>query len=314
MKLGVKIFTGLMCVVSMLAGACLSAQEPYVTETDMLTWFDSTLPADTYVGVHAERRDDATGLWTPATQVYQPFKSVVEPALHQIYWRKDAINYDFYGELFTYDDENIYLLSETFPKWPGDPDWDTRYDRFRLFVNRANDPLDYGVGRIVAPRTITADWRISQHFNTYLVNSMEECNTRTADLFQDNFYDNDVFITVERPFNTVYDGELAGWEADEEFKTFDEAVIINQQMANNVGRERFIFARKGETYYGLVRWDGAKYVGGEWEITSRATGLKLRTKAPEFVFDGFYQRARESIDIAPFTGDRNAVRHMDGFE
>lgn len=278
------------------------AGEPFVTETDMVAWFNSTLPADTCVGVHAETWDEASHTWKPKTTCYQPFKSMAVPALREIFWRKDNLRCDFYGELFTYDDDYIYLHAETFPRWPPpfEAKWEVRYDRFRLFVNRAAEPLDYRRGRIVAPRRIAPTWRISQHFNTYLIDSMTECNTRSGHLWQNNFYDNAVFLTVERPFSTVFDGECSGWKADETFTRFDEAVVINQHMENDAGRERFFFARRGDTFYGIVRWDSSACVNGTWKVANRTTGLKLLNWAPACRFAGFDRRAREDAFVPPF--------------
>src|SRR5262245_31503026 len=57
--------------------------------SDMLTWMNSQLPADTYVAVHAENRELGATQWTKVTDVYQPFRTSVDTTLHQVYWRKD---------------------------------------------------------------------------------------------------------------------------------------------------------------------------------------------------------------------------------
>jgi hypothetical protein len=258
--------------------------------SDMLTWMNSQLPADTYVAVHAEHRELGATQWTKVTDVYQPFRTNVDTTLRQVYWRKDDPSHDFYGEIFNYDVNTIELRMETTPNLSGiDPPgtWDVRPDKFRLFVwANSADHRPYGHGRPIAPRTITSSWSQASLFDTFACNSWSDFQSGACPLYQHNAHD-DTSLEIIAPFSTVYDGEMEDprWHATDEYKTFDEAVAVIQVMNHGVARERFIFARKGSAYYGIVRWDYAVPVSGTdgrvsgWFITDRTTGLRSITDA-----------------------------------
>lgn len=97
-------------------------------------------------------------------------------------------------------------------------------------------------------------------------------------------------------YSTVFDGEHpdTAWQANQEFKSFDEVLVSNQEMNGTAGRERFFFGYRGEKFYGVIRWDNSLWVDGQWKVTERAVGLKLESN-PAFSFDGI--RARGAMLI-----------------
>jgi len=272
---------------------------------DTLKWLDSMLPANTYIGTHAESWDKENQKWVSNVEVYQLFKSMVYKPWNVAFWRKDAVQ-NFYGEMFTFDRDKLRLHSETFPpKTPIDPEdqtiWDDRIERARIFVEDRNgkDDYDFSKGRIMATMDGSDRSEFNSYIDTFMVSSFEELNqTPLPRKYQENVKDH-VFITREKPFSNIYDGEMEGYEAEEEFKEFDEAFIINQHMNDEIFRERFIFARKGDMYYGVVRWDEAFPVDGKWEISARTVGLRRINQHAPFKFDGFFERVRNEDRIAP---------------
>src|SRR5512145_1003678 len=68
------------------------------TET-MLDWFDSELASGEYVAMHAERKTN--GNWVSADIITKPFKTMVDYKRHLAFWRKDANEDAYYGEMFT---------------------------------------------------------------------------------------------------------------------------------------------------------------------------------------------------------------------
>ena len=279
-------------------------REYFGPEQKMLAFMNSTLDEDIYIGVNSQTRETIDDPWEP-NWTYQPFKSRVNSLWRQVYWRKDQPP-DYYGELFTYDDDVIMLHAESFPKKtyldpPEQPEWDQRPDRLRLFIQ--DDEPDWSRGRVFAPVDGSTNWHHEGYIDTYMVNSYDEINNKTAQLYQNHFYDSSVFIMIETyPFSTVFDGEADGWPAGVDFQTFDEVLIIHQEMYGDVGRERFFFARKGETYYGMVRWDNSITVNGQWHVVQRTTGLTLLQNG-NFSFEGFYDRSRNDNWIADADGD-----------
>jgi hypothetical protein len=257
--------------------------------SDMLSWMNSQLPEHTYVAVHSEYRNLGDTQWSQNTYTYQPFRTSVDTTLRQVYWRKDDPANNFYGEIFNYDANTIQLRMETAPYLEGhDPvgTWVVQPDKFRLFVsgNSANN-RPYGQGRIIAPRTITSSWSQSSRIDTFACDHWSDFQSGNCQVYQTNAHD-DVSLEIIAPFSTVYDGEMEGWTATDEYKNFDEAVVVNQVMNNGAARERFIFARKGSAYYGIVRWDGSVPAGGGldgrisgWVVTGRAVGLRSVTDA-----------------------------------
>ena len=186
------------------------------------------------------------------------------------------------------------MHTETFPPptpldSPDGPEWHDRPDRLRLFVDALHN--DWRVGRVLAPVRYAPDWSWTATVNTYLANSFEEITEGTAPRYQTGVRDYTT-MTIQAPFSTVYDGTAEGWTPDPEFTEFDEALIINQHMNGNAARERFIFARVGDTYFGIVRWDESYLVDGEWEVRARTIGLRRVTQSEPFSFAGMYARAR----------------------
>lgn len=265
---------------------------------DLLTFLDCQLPANEYVSTHYEKRDANDAPWRSGNGKAQIFRTMVNYPWRQVYWRKDDPDNDhsYYGEIFTFDDETFYLHTETCPPRtsvePADGRWDARPDRFRVFV-RSGSP-SWAVGRPLAPIDASTTWRYQGHMNTYICNSFEEYVKQTAQLFQDKFYDNNVFLERYGPFSTVFDGDCEGWPASDEFKHFDEVIVINQCMANDVSRERFFIGRKGATHYGIVRWDNSLMRDGQWQVIERCVGLE-RGRTPDgraLSFEGMRERAR----------------------
>lgn len=267
---------------------------------DMMKWFDSMLPEDTYVAVNFEHRDNDQLPWVDQTGVYQPFKSRADRLWKKMYWRKDDMA-DFYGELFSYDNNVVRLHTETFPPKtpvdpPGQPNWDARWDRVRVFV-QTTDP-DWSLGRTIAPTNASTTWTYNGSLNTFIANNLTQLNTCTAPQYQWGVQDS-VSISRVAPFNAVFDGVCTGWPADSTFQSFDEAICINQCMNSNAARERFWFARKGGTYYGIVRWDNSVMQNGNWVVIDRTVGLTTQTNAA-MSFAGFETRVLQDHWIAPF--------------
>jgi hypothetical protein len=275
----------------------------------MLKWMDSMLAEDKYVAVHVDDYNSVEECWEPVTQVYQPFKSRVNKLWKQVYWRKDQLVGSFKGELFTYDNDNVRLHTETFPVFR-EEEWDCRIDKVRLFVEDSSGggSMDWSQGRVIAPVDANTEWEYSSYVDTFEVLSWSNLNDQNAVIYQNNV-DDYVTITVQSPWNNVYDGEADGWSADVEFTNFDEAILINQYMNGSTLRERFIFARKGDFYFGIVRWDTASKIGDQWHISRRAVGLKTKQDI-DFGFDGFYERSRRDNWIA-FYGDSNYNGFLD---
>ncbi len=271
------------------------------TETDLPTWMHCTLPENEYIGVHAETRKNAEAPWRSVVGHLQPFRSMTNRAWQQVYFRKDDPS-DYYGEFFTYDDAFVRLHTETFPPPthldPEDgPDWHDRPDRLRLFVDTKDN--DWKLGRVIGPTRLVQHWEYRATVNTYLADTFAAITERTAPRYQTGVRDH-VTITFAAPFSTVYDGVAEDWPADPEFTTFDEAVIVNQHMNDNAARERFIFARKGAVFYGIVRWDESYLVDGNWEVRARTTALRRIKQDTPFSFDGMIERARK-LDMVPST-------------
>lgn len=310
----------------------------------MLDWFQSTLPLNKYIGMHAEHYDIETKKWVSGCPNMQPFKSIVFKPWNVAFFRKDAIEFDFYGELFTYDFTTLRLHTETMPpraeyENESQPAWDPRPDRVRVFVQTSNgydnwftdktivydwEPTslarfktgnskwkfwseqnvgdNWAIGRAIAPVNGDVDWNFHGTLNTYMANNYDHLSNGTAPLIQLSINDH-VTVTKIKNFNTVYDGICEGWEPDPEFVNFDEAFAINQHMNNNSGRERFIFARKGNKHYGIVRWDNAIMIDGKWVIVDRATGLREMDADDGFTFNGMYERVMNDKWISPLELD-----------
>lgn len=289
-------------------------------QLDVLVWMDSQLRADQYVGVHAQHRPLGESTWTASTSVYQPFKTMVNREAKQIYWRKDSIDlsHDYYGELFTYDADYIYLRSETFPVMPDrEVDvWDERIDRFRVFDNSGNNVL----GRVIAPRTVEHDWDYSQTVDTYMcgvstadddyvpLNGFMQVNEKSCPLYQRGVQDTSVTVSIVNGFDLLEDGPLPvgtptslpkGTSDGGEIRFFEQVLIIEQVMFDSA-RERFIFGYAGGKYYGIIRWDSSVRNSGEWTVTDRTVGLRIiNVNAGSFGFHGMIRRGYSDQNIIP---------------
>lgn len=232
--------------------------------------------------------------WKSLTEVYQPFKTIVDRVKGFAYWRKDDPA-DFYGELFTFDQNSIYLRSETFPIFEGfDSVWDARIDKFRLFALDSAQAKPGGKGRLISNRKVDLTWQHSQTFNTYACYDFQSYQNQSCRLFQNGFQDSKVFIQKFTSFSTVFDGENpdAKWAAVDEFKNFDEVIVWNQEMANGQARERFFFGKKNGQYYGIIRWDNSVKdpSNNSFRVIHRTVGLKTLSN-PNFSFKGMENRA-----------------------
>lgn len=285
--------------------------------TDVLTWMHSQLPATRYIGVDAEVKSG--GVWSSKTSTYQPFKTSVNFDAKQAYWRKDAVDlsHTWYGELFSYDANYIYLHSETFPVMPPHSYiWDERIDRFRLFKN-ANSP---STGRVIAPRTVTAGWSYSQTVNTYMcgvsgvssaysqVDGFQQVNAGSCPGYQTGVSDTAVTATIVNNYDVLEGGAVAsnaptsapaGSTDVASIRFFEKALIIEQVMFNSA-RERFIFGYNQGTYYGIVRWDNSTGYPGNWTVTERTIGLRVLAKSSgNFDFAGMIKRGQWDRTLRP---------------
>ena len=304
-----------------------------------LDWFSSTLPTDNYVGMHAESYDFAKKQWVSACPTIQPFKSFAFKPWNVAFWRKDdmADYYGelFTYDLTTLRLHTETMPSRFAHEMDIHPSWDARPDRVRVFVQTSNgyqnwltdrtvvynwDPTglvrlktgnaqpnfgveqnageNWAIGRAIGPVDGSTDWQFRGTLNSYIADTFDQLSSGTAPLIQLCISDY-VTITKIKNFNCVYDGEADGWKADTGFRRFDEAFVINQHMNDNAGRERFIFARNGNNYFGLVRWDSSEMRGGKWVPNARAMGLKLMTAEKGFSFSGMYDRVKNDKWIQP---------------
>ena len=294
-----RIRTWMTLALTALAVALCGAPHTLAQEIrgDMLSFMDCELPTEQYVWTHFEKRQTAEEPWQSGNAKPQCFRSMVNYTGRQIYWRKDnpSPQATYYGEIFTFDAKTIYLHAETFPPRTSvevnDGVWDERPDRFRCFA--VADAPDWSVGRAIAPVDGSTTWSHKGYINTYICNSFDEYNQQTAQIFQHRFYDNHVFVERYGPFSTVFDGTCDGWEADEEFKAFDEVIVINQCMENDTGRERFFVGRRGDLHYGIIRWDNSLMRDGQWVVIERCVGLKRghTEDGKPFAFYGMFERA-----------------------
>lgn len=304
-----------------------------------LDWFHSTLPSDKYVGIHAEAYDFNKKQWVSSCPSIQPFKTCVFKPWNVAFFRKDDMQefYGelFTYDLTTLRLHTETMPSRAPHEMETHPEWDARPDRTRVFVQTSNgyqnwatdrsivygwDPTclsrfrtgntpwkigveqktgeNWAIGRAIAPVDGSTDWQFHGTLNSYISDNYNQLNDGTAPLIQISVNDY-VTITKIKNFNSVYDGEADGWEADPKFARFEEAFVINQHMNGNAARERFIFSRNGSKYYGLVRWDCSEMRGGKWVPNARATALKLMTAEKGFSFAGMFDRVKNDKWIQP---------------
>jgi hypothetical protein len=286
----------------------------------------------TYTAVHAETRikgfdpqllqkgdsvSEATP-WQPVVPNVQPFSSLVDRENGKVYWRKDFFDTceaktpcDFYGEVFSFNDQFVHLRMETFPVFGGSIDdgktWDIRIDKFRLISNssQGRDYFPNGLGRIWAPAQVSSGWKTSQTINTLACLSFDSFAHGNCQMYQENFAEDSVSLEIWSNFSTVFDGEAAGFEADPEYKNFDRAVVITQIMGHGKARERFFLAGKLDKStgafqgYGFVRWDDSvKDASGHFIAIARTVGLR-RANDKSVTFGGMRTRAsKDSFEAA----------------
>jgi hypothetical protein len=295
-----------------------------------------------YTAVHAEARMKAfdpqtaqTGgsaneasPWVSVVPNLQPFASAVDRVSLKIYWRKDFFDAcpasspcDFYGEVFSFNDQVVHLRTESFPVFGAPIDdgktWDIRIDKFRLVSNSRNgrDNFPGGQGRIWAPVHISSSWKVSQIFDTLACLSLEAFAHGRCQMYQKTFKEDSVSLEILSDFSTVFDGEAAGYAADPEFKHFDRAIVITQIMGNGTARERYFLAgkldRPAGTFqsYGFVRWDDSvRDEAGKFVTIARTVGLKRATDK-QVTFGGMRTRGGED-SYAGSAGVR--ILHDDG--
>ena len=278
-----------------------------------------------YTVVHAESRtkhfnpqllqksNSVATSWQPVVPNLQPFRSMVDQENGMVYWRKDffdacpaSTGCSFYGEVFGFDDQSVYLRTESFPVFGGTIDdgktWDIRIDKFRMVSNsgQGSDHFPDGLGRIWAPAHVLNGWKTTQIINTLACLSFDTFTHGTCRPYQTNFVDNSVSLEIWSNFSTVFDGEASGYSADPEYKTFDRAIVITQIMGNGQARERFFLGGKIDKStgafqsYGFVRWDdSARDASGNFVTVARTIGLRRVADKP-VSFDGM--RIRGAMD------------------
>jgi hypothetical protein len=280
----------------------------------------------TYTAVHAESRikgfdpqllqkggsvSEATP-WQPVVPNVQPFSSMVDRESNKVYWRKDFFDSceakapcDFYGEVFSFNEQFVHLRMESFPVFGGSIDdgktWDIRIDKFRLISNssQGRDYFPNGLGRIWAPAHISSGWKTSQIIDTLACLSFDAFTHGTCQMYQKSFVEDSVSVELWSNFSTVFDGEAVGYAADPEYKSFDRAVVITQIMGHGKARERFFLAGKIDKStgafqsYGFVRWDDSvKDSTGHFITIARTVGLR-RASDKQVTFAGMRTRGAE---------------------
>lgn len=282
---------------------------------DPVTWMTTTKGVGS-LRVFGEMWNATKNTWESINgNVSQPFKMYLDTAASKAYWRKDmpadtqkndGKNYEFYGEIFTFDDTSVRLRSETFPIFPCpsvgrcDPAgqaWDIRADKFRLF-GAETGPLDTTKGRFLFPRSVWHGWSNGPHAsNTYYCNSYSEFHSSTCTLYQEGVRD---WVSVEMYqnydiFNAEGDVVVATPGGAPQQRIYDVIILSQEQNITNTAasvptgvargnyRERYFFGRIGNDSYGLVRWDGARNEGGKYVLEYRTLGYSWDTSyTPQF--------------------------------
>lgn len=207
-----------------------------------LAWLHSELPEHCFVEVHAESWNATTRTWQSGCPTTQPFRSTVDAKHRGVYWHKDEPA-DFYGEVWEYDDDAVYVRMETFPKFPSPFEpaalpWDARPDKFRLFFHDGQ-ALPGGKGRVLAPRSLSAagaGWSHRGRFNTGLCSNYTAFDDGSCVPFQTGFLDTKVFVTQPAgPWETHFDGETADpkWKSRPAMHGLVGVTVINQEMGGD---------------------------------------------------------------------------------
>lgn len=334
------IFSRFIATLALTLCTSVAAQS-----TDVLSWFNSQLPANQFIGYVGQRLDHTTGAWSlfaatrdlnpngPIIHVYQPMLSRVNREGRQIYWRKDDFRNlasDWNGEILYYDNQHIYLWSETAP-WSiheGDPYWDQRPERFRLF--RAAH--DMSKGRIWAPLTFSPSWSFSGYLNTELcgitalgqgkqnVDGWVQSSNNSCIRYQSGVHD--ALVNMEIRYNVDLH-DLPGMKtnmAGVEYpvgssyvrrlpRVWDALLIINQHMTWGTGlsRERFIMGYHQGMYYGIVAWDDATGPDrNNMTVHTRAIPEAVFSRdAGPMTFDGMVRRSAHDRSKPPPSKPKN---------
>jgi hypothetical protein len=342
-----KVATMLCTCIALCAANAQSDASATRDPNNALSWWDSQLASNEYIAVHAERRNVGEEMWRSHTQVYQPFKTIVNRDKNQIYMRVDVFK-NFYGELFTYDDRYVYLHAETFPHISNESGpWDIRANRFRLFANitsqhfTASPPsglsyserlalldrisqnlnADYSTGRVIMPLRINQPFDYYQLFNTYMcglggADGFQQAGERTGTLYQFHAFDLSVTVNIVDQFQVTYDGEMSNWTADSDFKYFDKALIVNQEYT--AGSVRTV---NDESKWGRERfifgYKNGKYYGFiRWDLSKRTNGewfVTARTlglkilKSPEVTFEGMIYRGEHDPSLPGYVSRKEST-------
>ncbi len=255
--------------------------------------------------------------WVSGTGgVSQPFKMFADISASQIYWRKDmpaetqrtdGKDYEFSGEIYTFDASSVRLRSESMYFFPCpalgrcDPTgqaWDIRTDKFRLFANGAG-PLDTTEGLFFMPRPVWNGWSHGPYpLATYYCNSFSEFHQSTCSLYQKS--DQWGWVTVEAYnnydiFNADGDQVIATPDGNPQQRIYDVLIVSQEQQVTNfsesvpagtargAARERFFYGKIGNDKYGFIRWDSAKNVNGRYVLDARTVGYAWDTSYnPQF--------------------------------
>ena len=325
-------------LLSLCIATAFSTSGAMAQSNSTVDWMDSTLPATQYIGVDAETLNSA-GQWVTQTGILQPFKTSADRIAKKIYFRKDEtdLTQTFYGELYTYDANNVRIHSETFPHDDNidgkNAAWDIRADRFRLFVQtQANGSAvtqNLGVGMVLAPIDLSnPNWSYSELGDTYLcgvsgsqsagythTNGFQQINSTpsTCMPYQQGVTHPSNTATIVQNYNILEGGPTAtllpsvpsGSTIAGSLPTvFQSALIISQVSRlgdGTMSRERFIFGYNNGTYYGIIRWDASTWSAGSWVLTGRTIGLEVLNYAPGITFSGMQLRAQSDQTLIPAT-------------
>lgn len=222
--------------------------------------------------------------------------------------RSDEKNYEFVGEIYTFDAQSVRLRFETFPFFPcpsigfrcdqsGIP-WDIRPDKFRLFTS-SSTPLDSSAGLFFVSRPTWHSWSRGPYpLKTYYCNSYAEFHAGTCTIYQDG--GDWAWVTVEAYqhydiFNADGDRIVATPDGTPQDRLYDVLIVSEEQQvtdlspsvpngkARGAARERFFYGRIGNDYYGLVRWDEGHAVNDTYVLTARTVAYGWDTSySPQF--------------------------------
>lgn len=296
---------------------CVMPQKTIISGAlDPIDWM-TTNKGTGHVRGYFETWDEDKKTWVSGTGgVAQPFKMFADTTRSQIYWRKDmpaetqrgdGKDYEFSGEIYTFDATSVRLRSESMYFFPCpalgrcDPAgqaWDIRADKFRLFVDGAG-LLSTTEGLFFMPRPVWNGWSHGPYtIATYYCNSFSEFHQSTCSLYQES--DQWGWVTVEAYnnydiFNADGDQVVATPDGTPQQRIYDVLIVSQEQQVTNlsesvpagtargVARERFFYGKIGNDKYGFIRWDSAKNVNGHYVLDARTVGYAWDTSYnPQF--------------------------------